>query len=168
MFNEDYENNKEELKEYDIYCPAHGKITDIIVDNEKDTTLVSIFLNVFDIHRQYCPVNGFVREKIYHEGKFENAGYFEKTRENEYRETTFETNNGEHVVVKQIAGMLPHVVETFVNEHDVCHIGQYLGIIRFGSRVDITFPTSSFKLLAKLDDRVKGISTRLCEFKSNV
>lgn len=150
-----------------LYSPAHGVISDIIVNEETGITLVSIFLNVYDVHHQYSPCAGIVEKLNYNKGKFNPAGYFNKTRDNENMEITIKRENGDIINVKQIAGILVRVIETVVKENEEIKQGQYLGMIKFGSRVDISFPTKNYKLLVKEGQRVEGLDDKIAEHVQN-
>jgi len=161
----DYNNHitKLKLNENNLYSPAHGVVSDIKHDEEKDETLVSIFLNVYDIHHQYSPCSGIVKMLEYHDGSFNPAGFFEKTRDNERMKITITHKNDndttdEIITVTQIAGLIARVIQTDVKENQSIKQGDYLGMIKLGSRVDITFPTSKYILQVKEGMRVSGLN----------
>jgi len=147
-----------------LYAPSYGTVSNIVMDKDKDLTTVSIFLNVFDIHRQYCPCAGKIISTKYHLGQFNNAMYFEKSSDNESMETIIQMNDKDktQIVVKQIAGLLARVIELDENikENNQVEQGQYLGIIKFGSRVNITFPSSKYVLQMKEGSLVNGLDTK--------
>jgi phosphatidylserine decarboxylase len=150
------------LNNKNLYSPAHGVVSDIRYDNEHDETLVSIFLNVYDIHHQYSPCSGTVQKLEYNEGNFSPAGFFEKTRDNERMKITIShmRDDGEMdmITITQIAGLIARVIQTDVKENDDVFQGGYLGMIKLGSRVDITFPTSKYEIVVKEGQRVNGLN----------
>jgi len=120
-----------------IISPACGEITDII---ELDGyCLVSIFLSPFDRHTQVYPINGKVIKSVYDQnGQFKLAITRNKSHDNEKKMHYILANNGAVVKVTQIAGFLPRRI-TSENKVNV-KAGEYLGMIKFGSRVDLMFP----------------------------
>ena len=144
-------------KEYNdniIISPAQGKITNIMLLDNK--ILVSVFLSVFNNHTQIYPVNGKVIKRIYdNTGKFNIVIDRYKSRDNEKKIHTIKMKNNNIVKVVQIAGFLPRrIVSSDEVPLDV-KAGQYLGMIKFGSRVDLIFPGDINKLLIKVNDNIK-------------
>ena len=128
--------------------PADGRISSISevkgpielgLDN-KQFTKVSIFMNVFDCHVNRSPLNGEIEEIFYKPGKFLNASLDKASEENErnyFKIKSEETN--ENIVVVQIAGLIARRIVTQVQKSQKVKQGERLGMIRFGSRVDIYF-----------------------------
>jgi len=137
-----------------IVSPAEGKITNIMVSNNR--ILVSIFLSVFNNHTQIYPVNGKVIDRVYDEtGRFDIVIDRYKSRDNEKKIHTITMKNNNIVKVVQIAGFLPRrITSSDVVPLDV-EAGEYLGMIKFGSRVDLIFPGDINKLLVTLDNNIK-------------
>ena len=138
-----------------IISPAQGKITNIMVlDNER--ILVSVFLSVFNNHTQIYPVNGTVIKRVYDDtGQFNIVIDRYKSRDNEKKIHTIKMKNNNIVEVIQIAGFLPRrIVSSNVVPLDV-NAGEYLGMIKFGSRVDLIFPGDINKLLVTLHSNIK-------------
>jgi phosphatidylserine decarboxylase len=149
-----------------VYAPSFGKILKIIKNDDDDSIFVSIFLNPFDIHYQYYPVSGIVKDIKYDAtGKFSLAYELNKSNENEKSITTLVNKNGEFKIY-QIAGYLVRRIENYGNTNKIVESGEILGIIHFGSRVDIIIPRSSeFVLQVKENDVVKGFNTMLGYYK---
>ena len=131
-----------------LVSPADGRISSISevkgpielgLDN-KQFTKVSIFMNVFDCHVNRSPSNGEIEEIFYKPGKFVNASLDKASEENErnyFKIKSEETN--ENIVVVQIAGLIARRIVTQVQKSQKVKQGERLGMIRFGSRVDIYF-----------------------------
>jgi phosphatidylserine decarboxylase len=135
-----------------IVAPADGLITAIskvppppqltgsggLTDSEM--TRISIFMSVFDVHINRSPVTGRVRKMAYVAGKFVNADLDKASDENERQYFLIETPGGLLIGVTQIAGLIARRILTFVHEGDPVEAGQRIGLIRFGSRVDVYLP----------------------------
>ncbi len=131
-----------------LVSPADGRISSISevkgpielgLDN-KQFTKVSIFMNVFDCHVNRSPSNGEIDEIFYKPGKFLNASLDKASEENErnyFKIRSEETN--ENIVVVQIAGLIARRIVTQVQKSQKVKQGERLGMIRFGSRVDVYF-----------------------------
>ena len=106
-------------------------------------TRVSIFMSVFDVHINRSPVTGRVRKMAYVPGKFVNADLDKASDENERQHFLIETSEGTLIAVTQIAGLVARRILTFVHEGDAVEAGQRIGMIRFGSRVDVYLPAGT-------------------------
>src|SRR5579862_2768712 len=139
-----------------VVSPGDGKVTDIspvIVAGEKQTR-ISIFLSVFDVHVNRSPIAGVVREIRYQRGKFLNAMNVTSAELNEQNIVTVE-GDGQTVVFKQIAGLLARRIVFNPKVGDRLDRGQRVGLIKFGSRVDVLFDASA-RVSVKVGDRVRG------------
>jgi phosphatidylserine decarboxylase len=138
-----------------VVSPADGKLIMITEVDEPSfvqgrAIRLSIFMNVFDVHVNRYPVDGVVRHVQYNKGKFINAAAEKSSLENEQMSVGIET--GRHrVLVRQIAGLIARRIVTYSKPGDVAKQGERMGIIRFGSRVDVFIPTNSV-LRGKLGD----------------
>ena len=139
-----------------IVSPADGKVTDISTTqlNGKPCTRVSIFLNVFDVHVNRSPISGLIKEVVYKPGKFGNAMGAVSAEQNEQNVVTVE-GEGMSVVFKQIAGILARRIVFTKKIGDVIGRGERVGLIKFGSRTDVIFPSTA-EVQIKVGDRVKG------------
>jgi phosphatidylserine decarboxylase len=140
-----------------VVSPADGKVTDVstvTVGNEKRLR-VSIFLSVFDVHVNRSPVAGVVREIRYQRGQFLNAMNKVSAERNEQNVVTLEGDDGQNIVFKQIAGLLARRIVFHPNIGDRLERGQRVGLIKFGSRVDVLLAASA-RASVKVGDRVKG------------
>jgi phosphatidylserine decarboxylase len=103
-------------------------------------TRISIFLSVFDVHINRAPVGGTIRRVIYIPGKFVNADLDKASEDNERQHILIERPDGHPLGMTQIAGLLARRIVPFVKPGDVVAVGQRVGLIRFGSRVDVYLP----------------------------
>lgn len=138
-----------------VVAPADGLVTmiakvppprelagpDGLADSEM--TRISIFMSVFDVHINRSPVSGRVRRMAYVEGKFLNADLDKASDENERQHFLIEADGGQLIGVTQIAGLVARRILTFVHEGDAVEAGQRIGMIRFGSRVDVYLPAGT-------------------------
>jgi phosphatidylserine decarboxylase len=135
-----------------IVAPADGLVTMIArvpVPREMDgpngiadptRVRVSMFMSVFDVHINRSPVAGTIRQVVYISGKFLNADLDKASDENERQHFVVEGLDGERVGFTQIAGLVARRILGFVKPGDMVAGGQRVGLIRFGSRVDVYLP----------------------------
>ncbi|USO02435.1 MAG: phosphatidylserine decarboxylase family protein [Alphaproteobacteria bacterium] len=129
-----------------MVSPASGKVVliqDVVPPKDYDlgdgpVTRVSIFLNIFDVHVNRSPVTGTILKTIYKKGQFLNAAFDRASEVNESNTTVIEYK-GKKMAVKQIAGVIARRIVCSVEEGQGVEKGEELGIIRFGSRVDLYF-----------------------------
>ncbi|MFM9978904.1 MAG: phosphatidylserine decarboxylase [Sphingomonadaceae bacterium] len=107
---------------------------------ELPVTRVSIFMSVFDVHINRTPVTGVVTRVVYIAGKFLNADLDKASDENERQHLLVERRDGVRVGFTQIAGLVARRIVPFVKPGDMVVAGQRIGLIRFGSRVDVYLP----------------------------
>jgi phosphatidylserine decarboxylase len=144
-----------------IVSPADGKVTEVssITVNGTRRTRISIFLSVFDVHVNRSPVAGVISDVRYQKGSFLNAMGARCAEVNEQNIVTVEAD-GQTVIFKQIAGLLARRIVFTKQIGDRVQRGERVGMIKFGSRVDVIVDASS-KLQVKVGDRVKGGSSTL-------
>lgn len=144
-----------------LVSPGDGKVTEVasIVMNGVALTRISIFLSVFDVHVNRAPVAGVIREVRYQKGKFLNAMNPASAEHNEQNAVTIE-GGGQTVIFKQIAGLLARRIVFNKKVGDPVKRGERVGLIKFGSRVDVLLNASA-TLQIKVGDRVKGGSSVL-------
>jgi phosphatidylserine decarboxylase len=139
-----------------VVSPGDGKVTDasiVTVGGEKQAR-ISIFLSVFDVHVNRSPIAGVVREVRYQRGKFLNAMNQASAEQNEQNIVCVE-GDGQVVVFKQIAGLLARRIVFYPRVGDRLERGQRVGLIKFGSRVDVLLDAAA-ALQVKVGDRVRG------------
>ena len=138
-----------------IVAPADGLITMIVrvppppelrgpeALGEAEMTRVSIFMSVFDVHINRSPITGTVRRMAYVPGKFLNADLDKASEDNERQHVMVEASDGTRVGFTQIAGLVARRIMAFVREGDSVAAGERVGLIRFGSRVDVYLPAGT-------------------------
>jgi len=139
-----------------IVSPGDGKVTDasIVTVNGEKRTRISIFLSVFDVHVNRSPIAGIVRDVRYQRGKYLNAMDPASADQNEQNIVRVE-GEGQVVIFKQIAGLLARRIVFCPKVGDRLERGQRVGLIKFGSRVDVLFDAAA-ALQVKVGDRVRG------------
>jgi phosphatidylserine decarboxylase len=139
-----------------VVSPGDGKVTDVskVSQGKEVVTRISIFLSVFNVHVNRSPISGMVRDVRYQRGKFLNAMDQASAEQNEQNVVTVE-GEGQTVVFKQIAGLLARRIVFHPKVGDILQRGQRVGLIKFGSRVDVLFDSSA-RINVKIGDRVKG------------
>jgi phosphatidylserine decarboxylase len=144
-----------------VVSPADGKVTDVSPEtiNGVRLTRISIFLNVFNVHVNRSPIAGVIREVRYQKGKYLNAMNAASAEQNEQNIVTVE-GEGQTVVFKQIAGLLARRIVFHKKIGDLVERGERVGLIKFGSRVDVLLDASA-SLHVKVGDHVKGGSSVL-------
>ena len=143
-----------------LVSPADGLITNISeVSGPEELRLentsytkVSVFMNVFNCHVNRVPSSGNVEEIYYKPGKFLNASLDKASEENERNYFKVKLINGEEIIIVQIAGLIARRIVCEVEQGQDLKQGERIGMIRFGSRVDIYFKNK--KILAKLGQNV--------------
>jgi len=150
-----------------LVSPADGKVTAVGPATVGGTacTRVSIFLNVFDVHVNRSPIAGVIRDVQYKRGKFLNAMNAASAEHNEQNTVTVE-GDGRTVVFKQIAGLLARRIVFTKSVGDHVARGERVGLIKFGSRVDVLVDRAA-SLQVKVGDRVKGGSSVLALIESH-
>jgi phosphatidylserine decarboxylase len=135
-----------------IVAPADGMVTLILTAPPPKELLggegldpdplvrVSIFMSVFDVHINRSPIAGVVKQVVYIPGKFLNADLDKASEENERQHFLVESGNGVRIGFTQIAGLVARRILPFVKPGDMVTAGQRVGLIRFGSRVDVYLP----------------------------
>lgn len=140
-----------------VVAPGHGKVISISeVDEptfmEGRATRITIFLSVFDIHVQRAPVSGTVAHRVYKPGRYLVAWDEKASADNEQASLGIATPAG-RVLVRQIAGLVARRIVTDPNEGDTVEMGKRIGLIRFGSRVDLFIPLE-WEVTCSVGDRV--------------
>jgi phosphatidylserine decarboxylase len=156
-----------------VVSPADGKVSAIekvTPSQELDLgseprTRISIFLSVFDVHITRSPVTGKIVRSLYVPGLFLNAELDKASDENERQCLVLETPEGVRFGVVQIAGLVARRIVTFVSEGHSLGVGERLGLIRFGSRVDLYLPPGHEPLVA-VGQRAVGGETVLADLLS--
>ena len=144
-----------------LVSPADGVISQIVEINgpkelgleDKKYTRVSIFMNVFDCHVNRSPINGEIQDIFYKPGKFLNASLDKASEENERNYFKIKNNKSqEEIVIVQIAGLIARRIVTQTEKNQEINQGERIGMIRFGSRVDLYF--NKRKIMVKVGQNV--------------
>ena len=143
-----------------VISPADGLVTliakvdpprELSIDDGSGTpglgsgpvTRISIFMSVFDVHINRAPIGGTVRRVVYIPGKFLDAGVDKASEENERQHILIDRGDGTSIGFTQIAGLVARRIVPFVKPGDILAAGQRVGLIRFGSRVDVYLPAGT-------------------------
>jgi len=149
-----------------IVAPADGRVVQV-VDEELDAKMghrVSIFLSIWNVHVQRAPVAGRVTSVVYKPGKFYGAFRAAASQENEQNVIYIDSPQGK-VVFKQIAGAIARRVICWKREGESVALGERVGLIRFGSRVDIWLPMET-QVAVRRGQNVKGGESILAKWTS--
>lgn len=152
-----------------ILAPADGKIVVIEETDEpeyfKERRLqVSIFMNIFNVHINWFPVNGIVKYFKYHKGNFAAAYLPKSSTENERTSIAITCNNGQTILMRQIAGAMAKRIVSYATVEGKARQDQHAGFIKFGSRVDLFLPLDTH-IEVKLGQKTKGSQTIIGTFK---
>lgn len=152
----------------DIFSAADGIVTKIAKDSEypaeldmkkgSNPTKVSVFLSVFNVHVNRIPVSGKITKTKYHKGLFLNASLDKSSDKNERNSVVVCSDNGDNVVMVQIAGLIARRIICDCEVGSFLDAGQRFGIIKFGSRVDLYIP-KKYKLNVSVGQTVVGGET---------
>jgi len=143
-----------------LVSPADGLVTDISeingpeelgLENEKFTR-ISIFMNIFNCHVNRTPIEGMIEEIYYKPGKFLNASLDKASKENERNYYKIKSINGENIIIVQIAGLIARRIVCEASKDQKVTQGERIGMIRFGSRVDLFFKDK--KVITKIGQNV--------------
>ncbi|HEY2527360.1 MAG TPA: phosphatidylserine decarboxylase [Xanthobacteraceae bacterium] len=160
------------LREGIVVAPADGRVSriaNVVAPKELDLgerplPRISIFMSVFDCHVNRSPLNGRVERIIYRPGTFVSADLDKASEDNERNAFLIVAPAGQRIGVIQIAGLVARRIVVFVREGEAVSAGQRIGMIRFGSRVDVYLPEGARPLVAEGQTAVAG-ETVLADFK---
>lgn len=155
--------------EHTLIAPADGTIVTIeeVVENEyfHDKRIqVSIFMSLFNAHVNWIPCNGKVITTSHQDGRFMSAYLPKSSTENERSTIVIERENGEQILVRQIAGAMARRIVTYTKPGQECQINEQLGFIKFGSRVDLFLPLDT-DIKVEMHECVRGNKTVLASLK---
>lgn len=149
-----------------VLSPADGRIVKVQkeqdVHTQREALLVSVFMNVFNVHSNRSPVDGVVESVTYSRGSFINADLDKASTENERNAMVMRLDSGERITVVQVAGLIARRILCYVKAGDRLNRGQRYGFIRFGSRVDVYLPVGARPRVA-VGDLVHATTTVLAE-----
>ena len=146
-----------------LVAPADGRVSRVadavppkeLELGERPLPRVSIFMSVFDCHVNRSPLDGKIERLIYHPGAFVSAD-LDKASESNERNSLLIISNGRRVGVVQFAGLVARRIVCFVREGATVTAGERIGMIRFGSRVDVYLPVGTRPLVAEGQTAIAG------------
>jgi len=149
-----------------VLSPADGRVIKVERTQdpygEREAILVSVFMNVFNVHSNRSPVDGTIQKVQYFPGKFVNADLDKASLENERNAIVLTANGGQTVTFVQVAGLIARRILCYVKAGDTLTRGQRYGFIRFGSRVDVYLPLTATVKVA-IGDKVSATTTILAK-----
>jgi phosphatidylserine decarboxylase len=156
-----------------VVAPADGRVSriaQVVAPPElgfgTETFLrISIFMSVFDCHINRSPVAGRIERIVYRAGAFISADLDKASEANERNAFIIEARDGTHIPVVQIAGLVARRIVPFVREGEIIVAGQRIGMIRFGSRVDVYLPAATVPLVGEGQSAIAG-ETVLADLKA--
>ena len=145
-----------------VVSPGDGLVTETVTISTPTgpRQRISIFLSVFDVHVNRSPISGLLTDVHYQKGQYLNAMNPASADRNEQNVVTVRGVGGVEVTFKQIAGLLARRIVFNCKQGDSVERGQRVGLIKFGSRVDVLLPPEA-RILVKVGERVKGASSVL-------
>ena len=150
-----------------VVAPADGTIVAIEEVEEREwfndrRIQVSIFMTVFNVHANWIPFSGEIAYVTHHSGRFMAAYLPKSSTENERSTVVIKGDDGQEVLVRQIAGALARRIVTYPKKGRYYKINDELGFIKFGSRVDIFLPLNT-EILVEMDQKVRGNKTMIAK-----
>ena len=144
------------LREGLIIAPADGRISSVETVHPpaelglgpEERVRISTFLSILDVHISRAPAAGRIVRSVYVPGAFFNAALDKASEENERRGFVIQRSDGSEIAVVMIAGLVARRIVAFVYEGDNLGVGERIGLIRFGSRVDVYLPPDQQALIA--------------------
>ena len=158
-----FPNRRITIDDNTILAPADGKIV-VIEETEENEYFhdrriqVSIFMNIFNVHINWFPINGIIRYFKYHKGKYLKAYLPKSSTENERTTIVIESRNGQSVLMRQIAGAMAKRIVSYTPVGGEARQDRHAGFIKFGSRVDLFLPPGT-DIQVKLGDKTTGSQT---------
>jgi phosphatidylserine decarboxylase len=157
-----------------VVAPADGRVSQVanaVPPNElglgdRPLPRVSIFMSVFDCHINRSPIAGRIERVVYRAGKFLSADLDKASEDNERNAFVIAMGDGRRIAVIQIAGLVARRIVPFAREGDAVGAGQRIGMIRFGSRVDVYLPEGTRALAAEGQTALAG-ETVLADLRAN-
>ena len=152
-----------------VLAPADGVIAanEVVMEDEyfhDKRRQISIFMSIYDVHINFFPFNGEVAYYKYHPGKFLLAFKPKSSADNEHNTIILKDKKGREILVRQIAGFVARRIVCDLQPGDEAIVGEELGMIRFGSRVDVFLPLDA-EVKVKINHRTVGKETVLAKLK---
>lgn len=155
-----------------VNAPTDGKVVALekVFESEylkTECIKISIFMTIFNAHSNWIPVTGKIIHVSHQNGRFMAAYLPKSSTENERSTIVVETPDGHKILSRQIAGALARRIVTYVKEDQICYIGDPLGFIKFGSRMDIFLPLGS-EILVSMGDEVRANNTFIANLPDKI
>ena len=152
-----------------VLAPADGVIAanEVVMEDEyfhDKRRQISIFMSIYDVHINFFPFDGEVTYYKYHPGKFLLAFKPKSSADNEHNTIILKDKKGREILVRQIAGFVARRIVCDLQPGDEAIVGEELGMIRFGSRVDVFLPLDA-EVKVKINHRTVGKETVLAKLK---
>ncbi len=160
---------KTTIEENAVISPADGEVAanEVVMEKEyfhDERRQISIFMSIYDVHVNFFPFNGIVTYYKYHPGKFLLAFKPKSSSDNEHNTIIIKDSKGREIMVRQIAGFVARRIVCDLQPGEEAMVGQELGMIRFGSRVDVFLPLDA-DIAVKIGDKTIGKETVLARLK---
>ena len=152
---------------YDVIAPSDGKIVTIeeVYEPEyfKDHRIqVSIFMSLFNVHAQWCPLSGDILKVVHEDGRFKAAYLPKSSCENERSSIVIKSDAGPVILMRQVAGAMARRIVTYLKSGERSEINGELGFIKFGSRIDLFLPLDT-EICVKMGQNVRGNITTIAK-----
>ena len=160
---------KTTLEEDAVISPADGVVAanEVVLEDEyfhDQRRQISIFMSIYNVHINFFPFDGEVTYYKYHPGKFLLAFKPKSSTDNEHNTIILKDKKGREILVRQIAGFVARRIVCDLETGDEAVVGEELGMIRFGSRVDVFLPLDA-DVKVKIGDQTYGMETVLAKLK---
>ena len=160
---------KTTIVEDTVLAPADGEIAanEVVMEDEyfhEKRRQISIFMSIYNVHINFFPFDGEVTYYKYHPGKFLVAFKPKSSTDNEHNTIILKDKKGREILVRQIAGFVARRIVCDLQPGDEAGVGEELGMIRFGSRVDVFLPLDA-EVNVKMGDKTYGKVTVLAKLK---
>lgn len=160
---------KTTLAEDAVLSPADGKVAanELVMENEyfhDQRRQISIFMSIYNVHVNFFPFDGVVTHYKYHPGKFLVAFNPKSSSDNEHNTIILKDKKGREILVRQIAGFVARRIVCDLQPGDDSIVGEEMGMIRFGSRVDVFLPLDA-EVKVRIGDRTVGKETVLAKLR---
>ncbi len=152
-----------------VVAPADGRVVVIEEVDEHEyfhdrRLMISIFMDITNVHANWYPVDGVVKMVKHHNGRFMKAWLPKASTENERSTIIIETPEGETIMTRQIAGAVARRIVTYANPGEDCYIDEHMGFIKFGSRVDVYLPLGT-EVCVEMNQKTTGNETVIAKLK---
>ncbi len=152
-----------------VVAPADGRV--VVIEEVEENTyfhdrrlMISIFMSLFNVHANWFPVDGKVKFVHHKNGNFHKAWLPKASEENEHADVMLETDDGQEILCRQIAGAVARRIVTYAKPDEDCYIDEHMGFIKFGSRVDVFLPLGT-EVCVKMGQTTTGDKTVIARLK---